>query len=306
MDIHHCNMCPRNCGVDRTSENLGFCRINAKPHISDICVHKGEEPVLGGEKGVINVFFSSCNLKCIYCQNYEISQETPTKKEITRIQGAVTRIAGLMCSEGINTVGFVSPSHQAFQMKCIIDLLRKRGYNPTIIYNTNAYDSVETLKELENYIDIYLPDYKYSSNDLGVKYSSAPNYNEIALASIQEMYRQKGDKLVLDENGLAKSGIILRHLVLPGNVSNSINVLKNVAYEISPNIHVSLMAQYFPEYKALQDEKLNRTITEKEYVKVTNTADALGIVNGWFQELKSNLNYRPDFKKEGNPFEKNE
>ena len=303
MNIHNCNICPRQCGVDRAN-TLGFCKIDHRPHIAEICLHRGEEPVLGGGRGVCNVFFSSCNLRCIFCQNYEISQETFKKQEITTIESAVTRIASILCTENIDTVGFVSPSHQAFQMKCIIDTLRRRGFNPTIIYTTNAYDSVETIRELEDYVDIYLPDFKYASDDLAVKYSSAPNYTKIATAAIAEMVRQKGTDLTLDESGTARKGIILRHLVLPGNVFNSINVLKKVAYDISPDLHISLMSQYYPEYKAKDDEKLSKYVTQKEYSKVTETAETLGLTNGWVQELGSSGFYCPDFSVSGNPFEK--
>lgn len=305
MDIHNCTMCPRKCGADRTSDKLGVCGIDAHVHISDVCVHKGEEPVLGGDKGVINVFFSSCNLRCVYCQNYQISQQKPTKKEITSCQQAATRIARFLCNgEGINTVGFVSPTHQVFQMKTIIDLLRKRGYNPTIIYNTNAYDDPETLRELEGYVDIYLPDYKYSDPELAVRLSSAPDYPDKALAAIKEMYYQKGSRLVLNDEGIAESGLIIRHLVLPNHVENSINALKNIAYDISPNIHISLMSQYYPEYKALEMPDLNRNITANEYEKVCDAAADLGLVKGWQQQLNSSNTYRPDFAKDGNPFEK--
>lgn len=303
MDIHNCKMCPRKCGADRALETLGFCGTDSHVHISEICVHRGEEPVLGGGKGVVNVFFSGCNLRCVYCQNYQISQQKPSKKEITSCTQAATVIANYMCKEGINTVGFVSPSHQVFQMRTIIDLLHKRGFKPTVIYNTNAYDDVETLREIADYVDIYLPDYKYSDDELAVKYSSAPGYSQKALAAIKEMYYQKGSRLVLNDDGIAESGLIIRHLVLPDCVENSVNALKNIAYEISPNIHLSLMAQYYPEFKALEMPELNRNITATEYEKVCNAAEELGLFKGWFQQLKSSGNYRPDFDKDGNPFE---
>ncbi len=296
-------MCPRKCGADRTSSKLGFCGIDGRPHIAEICVHKGEEPVLGGADGVVNVFFSSCNLRCVYCQNYAISQNKPEKQEITSYEKAVTKIAEYLC-QGINTVGFVSPSHQLFQMKTIIDMLHKRGYHPTIIYNTNAYDDPMTLREMESYVDIYLPDYKYSDECLGVKYSGAPNYPDAALMAIQEMYYQKGSRLELSDDGIAEKGLIIRHLVLPNNVDNSIKALETIAYDISPRIHLSLMAQYFPEYKAKEIPELSRTITEGEYETVCNRAEELGLVRGWRQQLSSNENYRPDFQKDGNPFEK--
>ncbi len=297
-------MCPRRCGADRTSGKLGFCSIDGKPHIAEICVHKGEEPVLGGPNGVVNVFFSSCNMRCAFCQNYRISQLRPERQEITSYEKAVTRIAEFLC-QGINTVGFVSPSHQVFQMITIIDMLRKRGYNPTVIYNTNAYDTVETIRALEGYVDIYLPDYKYAINDKAVEYSQAPGYSETAMAAIKEMFYQKGSRLELDDDGIAESGLIIRHLVLPNNVENSVKALENLAFDISPRIHLSLMAQYFPEYRALDMPDISRTISEAEYQEVCDKAGELGLVRGWQQQLTSNENYRPDFQKVGNPFEKN-
>lgn len=304
IDIRNCNICPRKCGADRTSGKLGFCKTDGKPHIAEICVHKGEEPVLGGPNGVVNVFFSSCNLRCAFCQNFRISQMPPEKQEISSYEKAVTRIAEFLC-QGINTVGFVSPSHQVFQMITIIDLLHKRGYNPTIIYNTNAYDNVETIRALEGYVDIYLPDYKYAINSKAVEYSEAPGYREVAMAAIAEMFHQKGSKLQLNNDGIAESGLIIRHLVLPNNVENSIKALEDIAFDISPRVHLSLMAQYFPEYKALNMADINRTITETEYQTVCDKAMELGLDRGWQQQLSSNENYRPDFQKDGNPFENN-
>jgi putative pyruvate formate lyase activating enzyme len=297
-------MCPRQCGADRTSSVLGFCGVDGKPHIAEICLHKGEEPVLGGEAGVCNVFFSSCNLKCVFCQNYEISQLKDCKKEITSVQKAVDRIANILCT-GVKALGFVSPSHQVFQMKTIIDLLHKRGFYPTVIYNSNGYDDVATLRELECYVDIYLPDFKYGLSELGVKYSSAPDYPETALKALKEMYYQKGSRLETDDSGRALNGLIIRHLVLPGNIENSLKALETIAYEISPNIHISLMSQYYPEFKALEISGLDRLLTEDEYDTVCQKAEDLGLYKGWFQQLESNKNYRPDFKKEGNPFEEN-
>ena len=303
MDIHNCKMCPRKCGADRTSSKLGFCGVDGRLHIAEICVHKGEEPVLGGENGVCNVFFSSCNMRCVYCQNYEISQLKPEKQEITSFQKAADKIANILCS-GVKTLGFVSPSHQIFQMKTIIDLIRKRGFSPVIVYNSNGYDDPETLRELEGYVDVYLPDFKYGIADLGQKYSSAENYPGIALKAIKEMYWQKGSRIDTDENGIAESGLIIRHLVLPNNLENTFEVLKTVAEEISPNVHISLMSQYYPVFKALEIKELNRVLTAEEYLSACRKAQEYGLFRGWFQETGSNADYRPDFSSEGNPFEK--
>ncbi len=301
--FENCTLCPNNCKVNRKENQRGFCKLDEKLHIAEICVHKGEEPILGGKEGVCNVFFSSCNLRCDYCQNYEISQETITKKEITSIRQAVDKIAHILCT-GVNTVGFVSPTCQVPQMIAIIDLLHKRDFHPTIIYNTNAYDSVDQLKLLENYVDIYLPDFKYSTAELGKKYSHIDNYPTHALNAIKEMYRQKGNRIEFDENGIATSGLIIRHLVLPGFSDNSIECLNMIAFEISYRVYVSLMSQYFPVYKALDISELNRPISIAEYQKVLNHMQNIGLENGFTQGFDSMLNYRPDFSKDSNPFEK--
>ena len=267
MDIRNCTCCPHECGTDRYNGIIGRCQRDSKPHIAQICIHKGEEPVLGGPNGVVNVFFTGCNLKCVYCQNHEISQDIPTK-EYNSIRQVVSIIASLMCQHEVNTVGFVSPSHNVFNVKAIIDLLRKRGYNPTIIYNTNGYDKVETLRELEDYVNIYLPDYKYAIDETGEKYSGIKHYSSIALKAIGEMYRQKGSRLTLNNDGICESGLIIRHLVLPNNIDNSIEAVKNIAMEISPRVKLSLMSQYYPDHLALTIPELNRKITEEEYKKV--------------------------------------
>jgi putative pyruvate formate lyase activating enzyme len=296
-----CRICPRNCNADRFSLKLGYCKADASFRVSSICIHMGEEPVISGDKGICNIFFTNCNLQCIYCQNHQIScnssDYSAQKIELKEILLQVVKIL----ATGINHVGFVSPSHYIPHVKIIIDSLRTLGLNPVFVYNTNGYDFPESIRELENYIDIYLPDFKYSDKELARKYSDAGNYPAIALSAMQEMLRQKGTALPLNQDGYAKRGIVIRHLVLPGHASNSISVLRTIATELSADLHISLMAQYYPTYQVNNHEFLGRTLKATEYSRVVNEMEKLGFENGWVQELSSQSNYRPDFNEE-NPF----
>jgi putative pyruvate formate lyase activating enzyme len=195
---------------------------------------------------------------------------------------------------GVKMLGFVSPSHQVSQMIRIIENVWKRGYKPTIVYNSNGYDNVETLKELDGMVDVYLPDFKYYDTKLGQKYSNVSNYFEVASKAIKEMYRQKGSTIILDDDGLIESGLIIRHLVLPGYESDSIDLLEYVANEISPFLYISLMSQYYPTEKSKSNSLLCRKLRKSEYDLVVKKVDELGF-NGWIQELESSDYYKPDF-----------
>lgn len=302
--LQKCRLCPRECGADRSNGKTGFCGCPEQPSVAAICIHKGEEPVLCGTRGICNVFFSHCNLQCVYCQNTDISNNKSTLSRYNDIDGIVERIAKIL-PQTENILGFVSPSHQAHLVPEILGKLKTLGFSPTVVYNTNAYDSADTLKRLEPYIDIYLPDFKYSDNNLAKRYSQAGDYFEVASKAIAEMYRQKGSTLMTDENETATSGLIIRHLVLPGCVENSKNALSWIAENISVNIHLSLMAQYYPPENAgnLPDE-LNRFLSEEEYAAVCEHSRNLGFHRGWEQELSKNVVYRPHFEKE-NSFEQN-
>jgi len=214
----------------------------------------------------------------------------------------VIRQVSLILDSGIKRVGFVSPSHFIPQVRIIIDCLRAIGYSPVFIYNTNGYDRAETIRSLEGLIDVFLPDLKYLDPGLAASFSDAPDYPGIAKAALKEMYRQKGAVLHTDENGSAISGIIIRHLVLPDQVQNSIDVLNFIAEDLSPRIHISLMSQYYPTPAVSCHPSLKRTIAKAEYEKVTNELHKLGMYNGWIQELTSEHHYRPDFKLD-HPFE---
>lgn len=299
--LKYCTLCPRNCGVDRTKGEKGWCGLDDKIYISSICIHKGEEPPVSGPRGICNVFFAHCNLQCVYCQNFQISDNkfAADRYEMT-LEAAVNKIIAIL-DKGIPALGFVSPSHQKSQMLSIIEELRKRSYEPTIVYNSNGYDKVETLKELEGIVDVYLPDFKYSDPVLSKELSDAPDYPEIAFKAIKEMYRQKGSMVMMNDSGYAESGLIIRHLILPGEVDNSLAVLKTIAKDISPRINISLMSQYWAP-KHFDREALNDKIKEADYLRVTEEMNRLGLDNGWVQEFDSHNNYRPDFNRI-HPFE---
>lgn len=300
--LRQCNICPRKCGANRFSEKLGYCKSDTSFYISSICVHHGEEPPISGAHGICNVFFGHCNLQCIYCQNHQISDnEEYDAARRWSLKDVLAKIIRCLDS-GCKGLGFVSPSHFVPQMKMIIHALNDLGYYPTIVYNTNAYDNVETLKEIETLVDIYLPDFKYCYPQLGKYFSDAPNYPEIAKAAIKEIYRQKGSTLITDNDNVAESGILIRHLVLPGYVENSLDVLRFIANEISTSIHISLMSQYHPAFLAIDLPPLNRSLLKEEYFKVVDEFHNLGFRNGYIQELESYENYRPDFNKD-HPFE---
>ena len=298
MILSNCNICPRNCNTNRTETASGYCRTKDGLYISSIFVHQGEEPPIIGDKGICNVFFAHCNLQCVYCQNIQISNnKISTKSFKMTLDEAVNQITTIL-DTGVDVVGFVSPSHFVPQMIEIIKKLNELKYFPTIVYNTNAYDKVETLKILESYVDVYLPDLKYSDDKIALKYSKAKDYPQVAFAAVKEMFRQKGDLLFINKKGYAESGIIIRHLVLPNNIENSLNILQFIAKNISTEIHISLMSQYFPTAKSFEYPEISRTISEKEYNIIVAEMNKLNLKKGWIQELDSNNSYKPNFENE--------
>lgn len=295
-----CHDCPRQCGVDRAHGIQGWCQLPGyEPRISSICRHTGEEPALGGAGGVANVFFAHCNLACVYCQNNEISNRTLPRPAPLSVGEAVQRIEELL-EHGARAVGFVSPSHQPRATAAIIDALRARGVRTPMIWNSSAYDEPSVLRAMEERIDIWLPDFKYADPDLAARLSQAGDYPETALRALREMYRQKGSFLDTDDDGLALSGLIVRHLVLPGEVANSLLCLELLAQDLSPRVTVSLMSQYHP--LPGMPAPLDRPLTASEYQTVIDAMTARGFVNGWLQELDSHVEHLPDFSNPADPF----
>lgn len=279
-ELECCTICPHNCKINRT-KNPGRCKSTDKIKIALYSIHNFEEPCISGEKGSGTIFFSNCNMNCIFCQNYEISQ-LGRGKEIT-----IEELANVMIKQqerNVQNINLVTPTSYALHIVEAIKIARKKGLEIPIVYNTNGYESVETLKLLEGYVDIYLPDLKYYYDDLAKKYSKVDNYFEIATKAIQEMYRQVGTP-VLDENGVMKKGLMIRHLILPNEVQNSKKVLKWIKENIDSNVYVSIMAQYFPTYKAKEIPEIARKITKEEYEKVENYLYGLDLENGYIQEL---------------------
>ncbi len=300
--LSDCTLCPRECRVNRFEGGQGYCRSGAGMNVASICIHRGEEPAISGPEGICNIFFSGCNMRCIYCQNYEISRAgSDLMANSEEYEEVLDKIAGILAL-GIKAVGFVSPSHVVPQVKAIIRGLRKQGFNPVTVYNTNGYDKKEVIRGLDGLIDVYLPDYKYATPETAALLSDTVDYPQVALGAIKEMFYQKGSVLFKDDHGMAENGILLRHLVLPGHVDESIEVLKTVAFELSTGINISLMSQYHPTPFVEGHPDLKRSLYRSEYEAVVKFMEELGFRNGWIQDIESHLNYRPDFSKE-HPFE---
>ena len=282
--LQKCEICPHKCKIDRTKNQVGRCKSKDTVKLALASIHNFEEPCISGRNGSGTVFFSNCNLSCEFCQNYEISQQG-LGKEIS-----IERLAEIFIeqqSRGADNINLVSPTSYAVQIIEAIKIAKNNGLKIPIIYNTNGYENIETLKLLEGYIDIYLPDLKYAENDLAKKYSKIENYFEIATSAIKEMYRQVGEN-EYDENGIIKAGIIIRHLILPNHTENSKKVLKWIAENMPKNITVSVMAQYFPTYKAKEIKDINRKITKYELQKIENYLYSLDLENGYIQEMGNN------------------
>ena len=300
--LNECRCCPRNCLVDRINNELGFCLSGNLPIVSSYTLHFGEEPVISGTKGTGNIFFGNCNLRCIFCQNFEISQnrEYEKKNEIS-IEGLADIMIELQ-DKKCHNIGVVSPTHFSAQILNSIYLAVEKGLTIPLIYNTNGYDSVEMIKLYKDVIDIYLPDFKYGSNAYANQFSKVKDYFNNAKSAIKEMFNQVGDELVYDGNVITR-GLIIRHLVLPNDLSETEEIFKFVSEELSPKVHISLMSQYFPTHKANSEILLNRTIRVSEYERAIDLLEKYKLKNGWIQEMESTHSYRPEFNKDRiNPF----
>jgi len=248
--LRECTLCPRECRVDRTKDEHGFCRSGLLPIVASYCVHQGEEPVISGTRGSGTIFFGYCNLRCVFCQNHQISQPV---RSIRNNGISIERLAEIMLelqASGCHNINFVSPSHCSAHIVEAVETAASNGLNIPLVYNSNGYDSLETLKHLEGIIDIYLPDIKYGDDNTAFKYSMAANYVFHSRAAILEMKRQVGE-LVVDHQGIAKKGLIIRHLVLPNDLSDSEASFRFISEEIGRQTFISTMSQYFPTHKRL-------------------------------------------------------
>lgn len=276
--MNRCNLCPRNCNIDRKKE-IGFCLAKDELVLARASLHKWEEPCISQNKGSGTIFFSYCNMKCIYCQNYEISIENKGYKVSTQ---KFADICLELEKQGAVNINLVTPTHYITQIKEGLILAKKKGLSIPIVYNTSSYEKVESLKELEGLIDVYLPDLKYYSDEYAIKYSKCNNYFKYAHLAIEEMYRQVG-KPVFNKNGLLIKGVLVRHLLLPDLSEDSKKVIKYLYDTYKDNIYISIMNQYTP-IKKLPYENLNRKITKKEYEEIIDYAYGLGIRNCFVQE----------------------
>jgi putative pyruvate formate lyase activating enzyme len=296
-----CDICPRGCGVNRLQGKRGFCHAAYKPAVASVGAHHGEEPVLSGSHGSGTIFFGNCNMRCVYCQNYQISQDYKAQR---RHEVDIAVLAGQMLylqEIGCHNINLVSPCHYVPQIvKALLEAV-PMGLRLPLVYNTSSYDALETLRELDGIIDIYLADLRYASDRWGWRFSRARDYVERSRAAIKEMQRQVGD-LITDEGGIAQKGLIVRHLILPNGLAGSRDSLSWLVREVSPRVAVSLMSQYFPAHRARRFPKLARTISPAEYDEVARLVDELGIENGWLQGLGASRNYRPDFANKAGPF----
>jgi putative pyruvate formate lyase activating enzyme len=297
-----CDLCPRECHVDRLRDEPGYCHSGHLPIVSIACAHHGEEPAISGTSGSVTVFFGNCNMRCVYCQNYQISQNWKNQQSMQiDCHALAEKLIYLQDELGCHNINFVSPSHFIPQLvRTVLEAVPK-GLRVPLVYNTGSYDSVATLRELDGIISVYLADLRYASDKLAKKFSHAPGYVVRARQSIKEMYRQVGD-LAVDESGVAQRGLIVRHLILPNGVAGTEESLSWLARELSPTVTVSLMSQYAPMHKARQIPLLSRTISPAEYRMALRLLEDLGMENGWVQEMGASEDYVPDFARKGDPF----
>ena len=291
MNLECCNICPRNCKVNRNNKEIGFCKASNKIKIARYSLHYWEEPCISGDKGSGTIFFSGCNLKCIFCQNYELSFNN-IGKEIS-IEEFASICLELQENKALN-INLVTPTVYIPLIKEGLILAKKKGLIIPIVYNSSGYESVDSLKELDGLIDVYLPDFKYYDNDLAIKFSQANNYLEITSLALKEMYRQVGTPKF--KGDIMKKGVIVRHLLLPNHIDDSKKVIKYLYDTYKDGIYISIMNQYTPVRKIDKYKELNNTVTDSEYDKLINYACDLGITKAFIQEGETcKESFIPDF-----------
>jgi len=305
--LERCTVCPRDCLNNRLNNEIAACYSGRLPIVSSYTPHFGEEPALVGKHGAGNIFFGNCNLRCVYCQNYQISQthKQQLKNEITHER--LAEITLELQAKGCHNINFVSPTHFAPQMARGVFLAAQQGLKLPIVYNTNAYDAVEVLRLLEGIVSVYLPDLKYSEDEAGYAYSKVKSYKKHSRLAIKEMFRQVGDELVYDDQGLVQRGLIVRLLVLPNDIGGIRESIEWIRDELSPRVAISLMAQYYPTHQAATNQRfvlLSRRISETEWMRAVDALDQLGMQEGWLQEFDgASFYYRPDFTNPDTPFQ---
>ena len=279
--LEKCHLCPRKCLVNRLQDEKGFCGAGKRVAVSSYNLHFGEEPPISGYRGSGTIFFTHCNLRCCFCQNYPISQlGNGQEVEISQLAKMMLKLQEL----GAHNINFVTPTHFVPQIVEALEVAVREGLKIPLVYNSGGYDSVETLKLLDGIVDIYMPDAKYSNPQSARKYSRADDYFEVNKKALLEMHRQVGD-LKMDREGIAEQGLLVRHLVLPEDVVGSRRVLEFIGRNISQNTYMSIMAQYHPAHRASEFPELSRRISETEYDAVLKMADELGLERGWRQNF---------------------
>ncbi len=277
--LESCRVCPRGCGVNRLKNETGFCDMGANPVVSSDNLHHGEEPPISGYRGSGTIFLTGCNLGCVFCQNYPISHLGHGNP--VSVEGLADMMLRLQ-KRGAHNINFVTPTHFAPQLMEALLLAYKKGLEIPIVYNCGGYESMEMLRLWNGIVDIYMPDMKYSDSGMAERYSSAGNYPEVNREAVLEMARQVGD-LVIDDEGIARQGLLIRHLVLPEDVSGTRDILRFISEEISTETYISLMSQYFPAYEAVDSPPMNRGITPDEYARAKDFLEFHGLNRGWVQ-----------------------
>lgn len=290
--LKSCMICPRDCGVNRIYKS-GYCKGGVDIRINSCMKHLGEEPMISGHRGSGTIFMSNCNMHCVYCQNYSISQLGYGREY------KINEVAAMMLdlqSAGAHNINFVTPTHYTIQIRDAIIKAKKAGLSIPIVWNSNAYEHAEILRKLEGLIDIYMPDFRYADHEAALKYSDAPDYPTFARKALSEMHRQVGN-IELDADGIAKSGLLIRILLLPRDVNKIRGILTWIADNLGSDTFISLMSQYYPTYKANEHPEISRPIFASEYRKTVELAEDMGFENGYFQGLGITPEWTPDFKK---------
>ena len=278
--VERCDLCPRRCGVNRRAGERGFCGARAQASVASHNRHDGEEPPISGTRGSGTIFLSHCTMRCVFCQNFPISQKG-VGRQVGPL-GLAERMLDLQ-RRGCHNVNFVTPTHYVHEILTALVLAVEKGFALPLVWNTSGFESLETLRLLDGVVAVYLPDIKYADNRMAEKYSSGRGYVEANRAALREMWRQVGP-LELDEEGVARRGMIVRHLVLPGGIAGTADCLDFLAREISPHVHLALMSQYFPANRADEFPEINRRVSKKEYAPLVKQAERIGF-SGWIQPL---------------------
>ena len=281
--LESCVICPRKCKVNRLKDQKGFCKTGLKARVYSFLAHHGEEPAVSGENGSGTIFFAGCNMACVYCQNYEFSQESCPAREVDsrELANIMLELQNSRC----HNINFVTPTHVLPQILKALLIAIPEGLKIPLVYNTSGYELPEIIKLLEGIVDVYLPDMRYADNNMAIKYSSAPDYPQYNQAALKEMQRQVGVAQI-DKSGIIDKGVIIRHLVLPQDLSGTGKIMEFIAQELSQETYISLMSQYLPCYKSDKFPEISRRISMEEYGQAQEKMHKLGLNNGWIQESR--------------------